>query len=128
MKLLLDTQALIWVVGDPDQLSLRARHVLSDADNLVLVSAASAWEIATKVRTGKLPGAAALATDFETIIDGRGLTPLPITSRHARLSGALPGEHKDPFDRILSAQAILETASLVSNDSAVDQFGVQRLW
>lgn len=128
MRLLLDTHALIWALDDPAKLSAQAQAALEDGGNEVLVSAASAWEVATKYRRGKLPNAAALAHDFDRVVLGAAFTPLPISTRHGQLAGALVGEHRDPFDRILAAQAISEPAWLVSLDPAMDEFGIQRLW
>lgn len=128
MKLLLDTHALIWwLAGDP-ALSLAARDAIADEANRVAVSAASAMEIATKFRLGKLAQAAVLAQDFEAIIAAQGFEPLPISVHHARIAGAMAIAHKDPFDRLLIAQAQAEGMLLVSNEALFDGFAVQRLW
>lgn len=128
MKLLLDTHALIWwLTGDP-ALSPRARAAIEDEANSVAVSAASAMEVATKHRLGKLPDAALLARDFEAIVAAQGFTELPISTRHARLAGAMTIPHKDPFDRFLIAQAQAEDMVLVSNEALFEGFGVARLW
>lgn len=128
MKLLLDTHALIWWLAGDDALSLRAREAIADETNAVAVSAASAMEVATKFRIGKLPGAALLAQDFEAIIAAQGFEELPISVRHARLAGEMNIAHKDPFDRLLIAQAQCESMVLVSNEALFDGFAVQRLW
>jgi PIN domain nuclease of toxin-antitoxin system len=104
------------------------RQLIGDDDTEVLVSAASAWEIATKCRLGKLPEAAALARDIGGALASQRFTPLPISVRHAERTGALPGTHRDPFDRMLVAQSLLEDLALVSNEAIFDAFGVQRLW
>ena len=96
--------------------------------NTVLVSAASAWEVATKVRLGKLAGAAGLAADFASYIEREGFEPLPISMDHAARAGLLAGAHKDPFDRMLIAQAQAENLALVSNEDVFDAYGVRRLW
>ena len=128
MDLLLDTHALLWWLdGDPD-LSAPARQAIGDPGNAVLVSAASAWEIATKVRIGKLPDAVYVAEHFAQILDDQSFRDLPITVAHARRAGSMPGEHRDPFDRMLIAQAQIEGLTLVSNETLFDRFGVQRLW
>ena len=128
LKLLLDTHALIWwLAGDP-ALSAKARAAIEDEANPVAVSAASAMEVATKFRLGKLPDAALLARDFEAIVAAQGFTELPISTRHARLAGAMDIAHKDPFDRFLIAQAQAEDMVLVSNEALFDGFGVARLW
>ena len=128
MNLLLDTHALIWwLAGDP-ALSPRAREAIANEANPVAVSAASAMEVATKARIGKLPDAALLAQDFEAIIAAQGFDELPITVRHARMAGAMAIPHKDPFDRLLIAQAQAEDMVLVSNEALFDGFGVTRIW
>lgn len=128
MRLLLDTHALIWwLAGDPS-LSEQAHAAISDEENVVGVSAASAMEISTKFRIGKLPGAALLARDFEAIVADQGFRELPISVRHARVAGALDIAHKDPFDRFLIAQAQVDDMILVSNEALFDTFSVRRLW
>lgn len=128
MRLLLDTHALIWWLAGDGALSERARVAIADEDNSVAVSAASAMEVATKYRIGKLPDAALLAQDFEAILAGQGFSELPIEVRHARLAGELNIPHKDPFDRLLIAQAQSEDMVLVSNEALFDGFAVKRLW
>ena len=128
LKLLLDTHALIWWLAGDDALSRKARDAIADEANSVAVSAASALEIATKFRIGKLPGAALLAQDFEAIVASQAFTELPISIRHARLAGEMNISHKDPFDRLLIAQAQAEDMALVSNETLFDSFAVHRLW
>jgi PIN domain nuclease of toxin-antitoxin system len=127
-KLLLDTHALIWWLAGDETLSHRAREAIANEANSVAISAASAMEVATKFRIGKLPGAALLARDFETIIAAQGFTALPITVSHARFAGQMSIAHKDPFDRLLIAQARTEHMVLVSNEALFDGFAVKRLW
>ena len=128
MRLLLDTHALIWWLAGDEALPLRARAAIGDMANSVAVSAASAMEIATKVRIGKLPDAMLLAQDFDAIIAAQGFDELPISVRHARLAGEMNIVHKDPFDRLLIAQALSEDMVLVSNEQLFDGFAVKRLW
>ncbi|MDE1915345.1 MAG: type II toxin-antitoxin system VapC family toxin [Sphingomonadales bacterium] len=128
MRLLLDTHALIWWLAGDEALSRRAREAISNEANSIAVSAASAMEVATKFRIGKLPGAALLAQDFEAILASQGFSELPISVRHARLAGEMNIAHKDPFDRFLIAQAQAEGMVLVSNEALFDDFAVQRLW
>ena len=128
MRLLLDTHAFVWWIAGNAALSTAAHAAIDDPANAVLVSAASAWEIATKHRIGKLSSAAELAADIAGAIAAQGFTELPITIRHAQLAGTLPGPHRDPFDRMLMAQSILEGATLVSNEALFDAHGVNRLW
>lgn len=128
LKLLLDTHALIWWLAGDEALSLRAREAIADEANSIAVSAASAMEIATKFRIGKLPKAALLARDFEAIVAAQGFSELSISVTHARLAGEMNIAHKDPFDRFLIAQAQVEAMVLVSNEALFDGFAVQRLW
>ena len=128
MRLLLDTHVLIWWLAGDEKLGRRAREAISDEANLVVVSAASAMEVATKFRIGKLPDAALLAQDFEAIIASQGFTELGISVRHARLAGEMGIDHKDPFDRLLIAQALSEDLALVSNEARFDDFAVTRVW
>ena len=128
MRLLLDTHALIWWLAGDKALSRRAREAIADEVNEIAVSAASAMEIATKFRIGKLPGAAFLAQSFEEIIAEQGFGELPISVHHARLAGEMNIAHKDPFDRLLIAQAQVEDMVLVSNEALFDGFAVKRLW
>lgn len=128
MRVLLDTHALLWWVSDDDALSHSARKLISEFKNEVMISAASAWEIATKVRLGKLPDAADLASDFVSRMEQEGFTLLPISPDHAIRAGLLSGPHKDPFDRMLVAQAQAESVSIVSGDKIFDTYGVRRIW
>jgi PIN domain nuclease of toxin-antitoxin system len=128
VQLLLDTHALLWwLTGDP-ALSVAAKKAVGDTSNSVFVSAASAWEIATKHRLGKLPRAATIVADIEGAIREQSFVTLPITVRHGQTAGALAGPHRDPFDRMLIAQAILEKLVLVTNEHGFDSYGVARLW
>ena len=96
--------------------------------NDIFVSAASAWEITTKFRLGKLPSVAGIVADLSGAIGGQGFLPLSVTLRHGQAAGALPGPHQDPFDRMLIAQAMLDNLVLVSNETLFDVYGVARLW
>lgn len=128
MHVLLDTHALLWWLADNSALSQSARRVISETKNVIFVSAASAWEIATKVRLGKLPSAADLAADFSSQLERESMRMLPITVEHAIRAGLLPGVHKDPFDRMLVAQAQAENMPLISNETLFDSYGVRRIW
>lgn len=127
MKLLLDTHALLWWLAGDESLSVRARTAIQDSAE-VWVSAASAWEIATKVRIGKLPGAAALVPGLSAALASQQFRSLAISVEHAERAGAMSGDHRDPFDRMLIAQAWMEDMVLVSNERVFDSFGVRRLW
>jgi PIN domain nuclease of toxin-antitoxin system len=128
MRLLLDTHTLLWCFNDASDLSSRARRLVEDGSNEILVSAASAWEIATKVRLGKLPTGEILIGEFERYLDQLGFEALPISLRHAIRAGRLPGSHRDPFDRMLIAQAEGESLPIISNDRIFDTYHVQRIW
>ena len=128
MRLLLDTHALLWYLLGDRRLSVRAETAIGDNANEVMVSAVSAMEISIKHRIGKLPEAAAVAGQLASIARLRGFRPLDITLQHGDLAGGLPFDHRDPFDRLLIAQAQIEQALLVSNETLFDRFGVRRLW
>ena len=128
MRLLLDTHAFFWWFSGSSRLSLPARQAIEDDGNDVMVSAASAWEIATKHRIGKLPHAEALALDITGAIAGQNFEELAITVEDAARAGALPGPHRDPFDRMLIAQAQSRNLVLISSESLFDRYGVRRLW
>lgn len=128
MRLLLDTHALLWWLDGDRRLPPRVRTLLGDGANEVLVSAASVWEITTKARLGKLPGATDVAADVPGCIESQGFVPLPITIHHAQRAGALAGPHRDPFDRMLIVQAQAEGVPIASNEKVFDHYGVTRLW
>lgn len=128
MRLLLDTHALLWwLVGD-ERLSLRARRAIEDQANITTVSAVSGYEIALKHQLGRLPEATPLLFGFETVLEGQRFETLPIALAHSTRAGQLPLTHRDPFDRLLIAQALLGEMTLISNERLFDDFGVNRLW
>ena len=126
--MLLDTHTFLWWIADSARLSPRAHRAIADHANRVFVSAATAWEVATKHRIGKLPEATSLTLDVAGVIASQGFEELPITVSDAERSGRLPGHHRDPFDRMLAAQALRRDLAIVSADRALDQFAVQRVW
>ena len=128
MRLLLDTHVLLWFAAGDAALPRKLRVLLESGAHDTLVSAASAWEIATKHRLGKLPGAGPFAVDFEDAVTSLGMNVLSISARHAQLAGSFPAAHRDPFDRVIAAQAQLERCRVVSSDAALDAFGVAREW
>ena len=128
MRLLIDTHALLWWLNDEPSLSPGARKAMAESSNVILVSAASAWEIAIKVRLGKLPTAEELAADFEGFMLREGFTILDITANHAVRAGLLPGPHKDPFDRMLISQAQAESVPIITNERVFEAYGVRRIW
>ncbi len=128
MQLLLDTHTLLWWFSGDDSLSVEARKAIADERNGVFVSAATAWEITMKHRIGKLAIDAKLIADLDGSIASQGFVGLPLCVRHGQTAGGLPGPHRDPFDRMLIAQAILEGLVLVSSERAFDAYGVARMW
>jgi len=105
-----------------------ARKFIRARPNTILASAASAWEIATKFRIGKLPLGAELALHFDTFLAQESFESLPITSSHAARAGLLPGPHRDPFDRMLIAQSQAENLPIISADAIFDTYKLRRLW
>lgn len=128
MRLLLDTHALLWWLNKSGLLTISALSLLKNRDTTVLISAASVWEIATKVRLGKLDVEAEVIQNFVFYLDREHFQTVPITAEHGIRAGSLPGPHKDPFDRMLIAQALTENIPIVSNDRALDGYGVTRIW
>jgi PIN domain nuclease of toxin-antitoxin system len=120
VRLLLDTHAVLWALSQPDQLSAEARERVADPANTVAVSAVSAWEIAIKTAAGKLK----FDVDLAQAMANTGFLPLPITIEHALVAGHLPPHHRDPFDRMLVAQAIMDGWTLVTRDSRLPVYGV----
>jgi PIN domain nuclease of toxin-antitoxin system len=128
MKFLLDTHTLLWWFAGDSKLPPFAQTVIADEENHIFVSAVSAWEISTKVRIGKLDGAREIASDLEVHIARQSFQPLDISMFHARQAGALPGPHRDPFDRMLIAQSRAEALPIISNDKVFDTYKVERVW
>ena len=128
MRVLLDTHTFLWWLDGDRRLSARGRRLIADAATEVFVSAASAWEISIKAAAGKLPGALDVAGDVVGCMESQGFRPLDITIRHAQRAGSLPPVHRDPFDRMLAAQALAEGLPLLSNDTAFDAYAVRRIW
>ncbi len=128
MRLLLDTHALLLAVLTPTRLSRAAASAIGAVDHEIVVSAATAWEIATRVRIGKLPWAEALERDFLMHVANAGYVMADVTPEIALRAGRLPGDHRDPFDRILAAHALAEDIPIISADPKLDTFGIRRLW
>jgi PIN domain nuclease of toxin-antitoxin system len=124
VKLLIDTHAALWLLDEDKRLSPSADQMLTDASNEVLLSAAVVWEVAIKQSLGKLDAPDGFSA---MLIDG-GATPLPVSIEHARAVGSLPWHHRDPFDRLLVAQATLENAVVVSSDDRLRAYDVQVAW
>lgn len=127
MTLLADTHTLLWWFALDEKLSAAARDVLGDTDNIVYVSAGVAWELAIKTASGKLD-AQAILSDFHGLLFQRGFRRLAISTDHALRAGLLPMLHRDPFDRILVAQAQALNSPVVSADAIFDRYGVRRIW
>ena len=125
---LLDTCALLWWWSNPASLSKRALALLKDPQNTFLVSAASAWEVATKFRIGRFPKGNRVIDEWEKRLLEDGFQELPIGVRHALKAGTLPGEHRDPFDRMIAAQALLASIPVVTSDPEIAGLGAEILW
>jgi PIN domain nuclease of toxin-antitoxin system len=123
---LVDTHVLLWLLSAPERISKPVRDALADRSNPLLVSAASALEITTKVRLGRLD-AAELTTTLGRRLEGIGADVLPITLEHAVLAGSMSWAHRDPFDRLLVAQTTIEDAILVTVDAAIVDLPVPRI-
>ncbi len=126
--LLLDTHTLLWWLAEPTRLSRTAHALIADPHTRVAVSAASGWEIATKIRLGKLPAAAELTQQLPTILAAQGFEILSVKLPHGLRAGTYAMPHRDPFDRLLAAQAELEGLTLVSLDPALRAFPCRLLW
>jgi len=125
---LLDTHTLLWWLTDDAQLSATARATIADEANAIFVSAASAWEIATKSRIGKLDSLPDATARYSELIAADGFTHLPINPQHGLRAGSHPAKHRDPFDRMLAAQSEIEQLTLITRDPAFVQFGCHTLW
>jgi PIN domain nuclease of toxin-antitoxin system len=128
MRLLLDTHTLLWWFDGDAKLSRKVRTLISDKNNEVLVSAVSAWEIATKSRLGKLPKAGKIAPILPRAVAEQGFIVLPILITHAHRAGWLDSAHRDPFDRMLAAQAEIENLAFATTDAFFGSVGVATIW
>ena len=128
MTILLDTHALLWFTQGAPALSDRARASIEDADNTSMYSIASVWEMAIKISLGKLALSCPIYPEFANMVEECGIRRLSISYRHASEVAGLPRHHGDPFDRLLIAQALVESLPIVSRDKAFDQYPVSRIW
>jgi PIN domain nuclease of toxin-antitoxin system len=128
MAFLLDTHALLWWLAEPERLSPVVHATLADPGQTVFISAASAWEIATKHRLGRLPTAEVLLQEGWPLMENQGFQPLPVSWSHGLRAGSYSMPHRDPFDRLLAAQAELEQLILITLDPALAPFPCQTLW
>lgn len=126
MKLLLDTHAALWWLAGDDQLSRRAAAVIADPDNAVWASVVSGYEIGLKVRRGLMT--TPMAREFPPFLEKAGIPALTLDMSHMNAGALLDWDHRDPWDRLLAAQARLEGCTLVSRDEAFDAIGLDRLW
>ncbi len=127
MRLLLDTHTFFWAVRDPSRIPAAATALLTDPGNELLVSAVTPWEMGIKVRSGRFPEAVAFLAAMPRYLSTLGAAELPITIEHSLVAGQLEWPHRDPFDRMLAAQAIIENAVLLSADAAFAALGGVRL-
>lgn len=129
MTYLLDTHVMLWALSEPTRLGRKARKIIENPASRLMVSAASAWEISTKHRLGKLPEADALLGAYSKHLDRLGANRLPVSEEHALLAGRLEWNHRDPFDRMLAAQAMVESLIIITGDPTFgDCRGVLTLW
>jgi PIN domain nuclease of toxin-antitoxin system len=128
MKLLLDTQVFLWWNEANPRLSRRVRQLLSDPENSLYLSVASAWEIALKVQSGKLGLPAATAVYIPARLNHYEMEALPVTLEHVLAASALPAFHRDPFDRMLVAQGQVESLPIVTHDPQFRKYAVDTIW
>lgn len=128
MRLLIDTHTLVWWLRDDSRLRETARIAIADNQAMVHVSAASAWEIATKVRLKKMPEMSGVLHRYEEDVSREGFRVLDIEQRHSLRAGLLKGAHGDPFDRMIAAQALMHELVVVTRDPAFADFGCKTLW
>jgi PIN domain nuclease of toxin-antitoxin system len=128
VRLLIDAHSLIWALDDPSRLSVVAASALQDPANQLLLGTGTVWELSIKVGLKKLALSLPLRPWLEKAITDLGLNLLPITLDHAERQAMLPFHHRDPFDRLLAAQAMIEKVSIVSADAILDQYGIHRVW
>ena len=128
MRILLDSHVLVWfVLGNP-RCKATTRELISRPETRVFVSAASAWEIATKARMRRWEEGSAIIRNLAVIMTDNDFTALPVSLEHGRVAGLFASPHKDPFDRMLAAQAQIETMPLVTADRMIETFGIETIW
>ncbi|MDZ7656963.1 MAG: type II toxin-antitoxin system VapC family toxin [Sulfurimicrobium sp.] len=128
MRLLLDTHVFLWWVNDAPELSAKARAAIRKGQNECFLSVASAWEMAVKVSTGKLALSQSVERFIPEQLAANGFRLLEIDFRHAARVESLPFHHRDPFDRLLVAQAMSEKMTVISADAALSEYGIKRIW
>ena len=127
-RFLLDTHTLLWAVANPSRLSRNATQVIAASTNELVVSAASAWEIATKHRLGKMPGVERVLAEWDWVVEQLRAQSIPVTHRVALRAGSYVSRHRDPFDRLLAAEAELAGVGFITADSAFADFPVTVIW
>ncbi|MBS1906377.1 MAG: type II toxin-antitoxin system VapC family toxin [Actinobacteria bacterium] len=125
---LLDTHAILWWFSDSDRLSPSTRALLADPENEFLASAASAWEVTTKARIGRLSEFPMILRDYPTLLVRNGFRDLPVSGRHGLFAGSIDHPHRDPFDRMIAAQSVLENLPVLSTDPALTALGATTIW
>jgi PIN domain nuclease of toxin-antitoxin system len=128
VRYLLDTVAVLMWWVEPDRLGRHARELLQQRDPTTYLSAVSVWEVANKHRLGKLPQIAGFEANYPGLVTRNGFILLPLDDRHALRAGYLPGAHRDPFDRLLAGQALVEDMTVLTNDPQIAAFGCKVLW
>ncbi|ONF96611.1 type II toxin-antitoxin system VapC family toxin [Sphingomonas jeddahensis] len=128
MAYLLDTVAVLRWWADPSGLGASARTILEESDDPIFLSAVSVWEIANKNRIGKLPQIVAFAQNYPVLLRDSGFRSLELTDDHALRAGNLPGAHRDPFDRLIAGQALVDHLTVITNDPQIAAFGCKVLW
>ena len=128
MNFLVDTHAFLWALLSPERLTERARKIFLDPEAELLISIATPWELAIKAGVGRLTDGAALLTNFESLLTTNGYRILETSVQQTIQSGLLPRYHKDPFDRLLIAQALDLRVPILSGDEVLDLYGVRRIW
>jgi PIN domain nuclease of toxin-antitoxin system len=128
MRYLIDTHAWLWWLTDDPRLTPRARKEMGDRANEIYLSSVSGWEIACKVRLGKMPQMAEQVHHYDALVAADGFHHLDLRYDHAVKAGLLPGRHRDPFDRLLAAQAVIEGLILVTRDPALAALGSKVIW
>lgn len=128
MRFLVDTHTFLWAIRSPEELTSKARNILADPSAELLLSIVVPWEMAIKSGLGKLKQAEIILKDFENLVAAGGYRPLETMARHVIRSGFLPLHRRDPFDRLLAAQALDLQIPIISADETLDLYGVQRIW
>jgi PIN domain nuclease of toxin-antitoxin system len=128
MNFVLDTHTLIWWLYSPNKLTGVAKLAIADRSNSIYVSAVSAYEITSKYSLGKWPEVLALATTFDSMVSAQNFIPLDIKSAHATVAGMFKSDHRDPFDRIIAAQALSIDATVITKDNQISKLGASTLW